>query len=140
MIDQHDDTITKHLHVAATTATRLLERRLAPLGVNTSQFFFILKLHDNPGLLQDQLVRQDTLHQSNVNREIAKLAKLGLVDKQPATTDRRKYTLALTPAGEALYPQIKAALAAQEADLAASLTGTGVTPAALVAALRQLGR
>lgn len=120
-LDKNDNTISKQLHGAYTVASRVLERRLQPTGVNGSQFFFILKLHDEPGVTQDQLVRNDKRHQSNVNREIARLASLGLVDKRPSSADGRKYELWLTAAGEKLYPQIKAALEAQENALTACL-------------------
>ncbi|WP_155287584.1 MarR family winged helix-turn-helix transcriptional regulator [Lacticaseibacillus zhaodongensis] len=139
MIDQNDNTITKQLNVAAHIASQVLEHRLKPLGVNRSQFFFILKLHDDPGVTQDQLVREDSLHQSNVNREIARLAELGFVDKQQSDQDRRKYVLRLTPAGEELYPKIKAALDAQEDALAQRLAAAGtISRAELLAALRQI--
>ncbi|WP_461214807.1 MarR family winged helix-turn-helix transcriptional regulator [Lacticaseibacillus sp. GG6-2] len=137
--DKHDNTITKQLHTAANITMRALEQRLKPLGVNGSQFFFILKLHDDPGITQDQLVRMDSLHQSNVNREIAQLAKLGLVDKQKSPTDGRKYILRLTAAGETLYPQVKAALDAQEAALHQALAGR-VPEADFLAALRAISQ
>ncbi|WP_054664330.1 hypothetical protein [Lacticaseibacillus camelliae] len=69
MRDKNDQTIMKQLHVASNIALRVLERRLKPLGVNSSQYFFVLKLHDDPGVTQDQLVREDSRHQSNVNRK-----------------------------------------------------------------------
>ncbi|MFC6253352.1 MarR family winged helix-turn-helix transcriptional regulator [Secundilactobacillus hailunensis] len=138
--DKNDATISKQLHTASNIAIRVLEKRLKPLGVNNSQFFFILKLHDDPGITQDQLVRADSRHQSNVNREIAKLADMGLVDKQKLPTDGRKYVLKLTAAGEALYPQVKVALDAQEAALSKCLTVTDgrVSQADFLAVLEQI--
>lgn len=142
LVDRNDNTLTKQLHTAATMATRVLEQRLKPLGVNSSQFFFILKLHDDPGVSQDQLVHADSRHQSNVNREITKLVQLGFVAKQQSQTDKRRYLLRLTPAGETLYPKVKAALAAQEAALQQCLTASGVTvaPADLLLVLRQIAK
>ena len=142
MQDKNDNTISKQLHSAYTVANRVLERRLKPTGVNGSQFFFILKLHDDPGVTQDQLVRDDNRHQSNVNREISRLAKMGLVDKQPSATDGRKYELKLTPAGEELYPQIKAALAAQEAALSKCLQAAAgqVSQADFLTVLREIAQ
>lgn len=136
--DQHDNTLTKQLHAAANSATRTLDQRLKPLGVNSSQFFFILKLYEDPGLTQEQLVQADVRHQSNVNREITKLAQLGLVTKQQSQTDKRRYHLFLTPTGTALYPQIKAALAAQETALQQCLASVALTPESFLAALRQI--
>ncbi|MFD1485960.1 MarR family winged helix-turn-helix transcriptional regulator [Lacticaseibacillus baoqingensis] len=122
IVDKHEQTIMKLLHTASNMAIRTLDRRLKPLGVNSSQYFFILKLHDTPGVTQDQLVRADSRHQSNVNREITRLVALGLVAKQQSATDGRRYELTLTAAGEALYPQVKAALDAQEAMLSQCLS------------------
>lgn len=119
--DKNDQTIIKQLHTASNMAIRTLDRRLKPLGVSSSQYFFVLKLHDDPGVTQDQLVRADTRHQSNVNREISRLVALGLVDKRQSATDGRRYELWLTKAGEALYPKVKAALDAQEAVLSECL-------------------
>ncbi|MFD1485199.1 MarR family winged helix-turn-helix transcriptional regulator [Lacticaseibacillus baoqingensis] len=129
--DQNDQTIIKQLHLASNTALRMLDRRLKPLGVSSSQYFFVLKLHDNPGVTQDQLVQADTRHQSNVNREISRLVALGLVVKQQSRTDGRRYELFLTAAGAALYPQVKAALDQQEAVLhecLATAAGQGSQP------------
>ena len=138
--DKNDATISKQLHTASNIAIRVLEKRLKPLGVNNSQFFFILKLHDDPGITQDQLVRADSRHQSNVNREIAKLADMGLVDKQKLPTDGRKYVLRLTVDGEALYPKVKAALDAQEVALSKCLTVADgrVSQADFLAVLEQI--
>lgn len=140
--DKNDDTISKQLHTASNMAIRVLEKRLQPFGVNQAQFFFILKLHDDPGITQDQLVRSDSRHQSNVNREIAKLAKMGLVDKRQSATDGRRYELKLTADGEALYPKIKAALDAQESELGECLNAADgrVTQADFLAILKQIAR
>ncbi|MFC6254138.1 MarR family transcriptional regulator [Secundilactobacillus hailunensis] len=140
--DKNDDTTSKQLHTAANIAIRILEKRLKPFSVNHAQFFFILKLHDDPGITQDQLVRLDSRHQSNVNREIAKLAKIGLVDKQQSPTDGRRYDLKLTVSGEALYPKIKVALDGQEKALNHCLTVTDgrVTKADFMAILKQIAQ
>lgn len=140
--DLNDNTVTKQLNTASHVARRALERRLKPLGVNTSQFFFVLKLHDDPGVTQDQLVRADGIHQSNVNREIAALTKLGFVDKQQSTDDKRKYVLKLTAAGEELYPKVKAALDAQEQAISAQIAQApgNLNRADLLAMLRQIAR
>ncbi|WP_390409303.1 MarR family winged helix-turn-helix transcriptional regulator [Lacticaseibacillus jixiensis] len=138
--DKHDNTIIKQLHTASNMAIRSLELRLKPLGVNSSQYFFILKLHDDPGVTQDQLVRADSRHQSNVNRELSRLVKLGLVTKVQSATDGRRYELTLTQAGEDLYPKVKAALDAQEQSLAQALAAADgrVSKADLLAVLRQI--
>ncbi|WP_235808728.1 MarR family winged helix-turn-helix transcriptional regulator [Lacticaseibacillus camelliae] len=130
----------KQLHVASNIALRVLERRLKPLGVNSSQYFFVLKLHDDPGVTQDQLVREDSRHQSNVNREISRLVDLGFVDKRQSTTDGRRYQLWLTEAGEDLYPKVKAALDAQEKVLSECLTAADgrVTQADFLAVLHRI--
>lgn len=120
--DKNDHTIMKQLHTASNIAIRVLERRLKPLGVNSSQYFFVLKLHDDPGVTEDQLVRADSRHQSNVNREISHLVDMGLVAKRRSATDGRRFELTLTKEGEALYPKVKAALDAQEKVLSACLT------------------
>lgn len=142
VLDQNDQTIMKQLHVAANIAVRMLERRLKPLGVNSSQYFFILKLHDAPGVTQDQLVRDDSRHQSNVNREISRLVALGLVTKRQSATDGRRFELWLTEAGEALYPQVKAALDAQEVALHQCLAAADgrVSQADFLAVLRQIAQ
>lgn len=138
--DKNDQTIMKQLHIASNIAVRTLERRLKPLGVNSSQYFFILKLHDDPGVTQDQLVRADSRHQSNVNREISRLVDLGLVIKQQSSTDGRRYELTLTEDGEALYPQVKAALDDQEKVLHECLTAANgrVTQDDFLAILRRI--
>ncbi|MFD1393238.1 MarR family winged helix-turn-helix transcriptional regulator [Lacticaseibacillus jixianensis] len=140
--DKNDQTIIKQLHVASNIALRVLDLRLKPLGVTSSQYFFVLKLHDDPGVTQDQLVRADSRHQSNVNREIARLVNLGLVDKRQSATDGRRYELRLTKAGEALYPKVKAALDAEEKALSECLTAAAgrVTQQDFLAVLHQIAQ
>lgn len=76
--DKNNQTIMKKCYTASNIAIRLLERRLKPLGVNEQ----LLKLHDDPGVTQGELVRADNRHQRNVNCEVNRLVALGLVDKR----------------------------------------------------------
>ncbi|MFD1441756.1 MarR family winged helix-turn-helix transcriptional regulator [Lacticaseibacillus hegangensis] len=140
--DKNDQTIIKQLHTASNNALRVLDRRLKPLGVNSSQYFFVLKLHDDPGVTQDQLVRADSRHQSNVNREITRLVTLGLVDKRQSATDGRRFELWLTKAGEDLYPQVKAALDAEEKALSQCLAAANgrVSQQDLLAVLHRIAQ
>ena len=70
-----------------------LDRQLTPLGLNSSQHMYILKICDAPGITQDQFISLFHIHPSNVTRSIAALEKTGFIKKESHYKDKRTYCL-----------------------------------------------
>ena len=83
-----------------------LNRALAPYGINSSQYQFILNLFQNPGITQDKLPELICINKSNVARTLAQLEKKGLIRREVNQEDKRTATVFLTERAHELYPQI----------------------------------
>lgn len=70
-----------------------LDRQLAPLGLNSSQHMYIIKICNEPGITQDQFISLFYIHPSNITRSIAYLEKAGFIKKEPHYKDKRTYCL-----------------------------------------------
>ncbi|GAX03937.1 MarR family transcriptional regulator [Secundilactobacillus pentosiphilus] len=115
MIDTGDDSIVKWLIIAGRQSSQHLGQQLARINVSASQYYYLLKIHDNPGLTQKDLIEAEFINPSNVTRAIKQLVDQGLVNRQRSAKDKRAQELELTPAGQRVYPQIKAILDQEEA-------------------------
>ena len=116
---------------------RVTQRHLAIFAaaipeVTTTQFAVLARLAETGPLSQNQLGRATAMDAATIKGVVDRLAKLGLVSTTADLTDRRRLTVALTPAGEALFrdrfetalqvsQDTVAPLSAEEADLLRSL-------------------
>ncbi len=69
-----------------------LSKALAPYGINTSQYLFIVVLCKEPGITQDKLPERIGINKSNVTRGLAQ--------------DKRTTTVYPTQRARDIYPQI----------------------------------
>ena len=76
-----------------------LDRELAPVGLNSSQHMYILKICQEPGITQDKFINVFYIHPSNVTRSIAFLEKAGFIRKEPHPKDKRSCCLYPTEKG-----------------------------------------
>mgnify|MGYP000125457862 CR=1 FL=1 len=83
-----------------------LNRALAPYGLNSSQYQFILNLFEHPGITQDKLPELICINKSNVARTLAQLEKKGLIRREVNQEDKRTATVFLTERAHELYPKI----------------------------------
>lgn len=77
-----------------------LDRRLAPLGLNSSQHIYLLRICMEPGITQDRLFNLFYIHPSNITRSLAYLEKTDFLRKEPHKKDKR--TCSLYPTEKAL--------------------------------------
>ena len=70
-----------------------LDRQFAPLGINSSQHMYIIKICTQPGITQDQFISFFYIHPSNITRSITYLEKAGFIRKEPHCKDKRTYCL-----------------------------------------------
>lgn len=107
----------KWLSVTDRFTKMYLDRQFIPLGINSSQHMYILKLCDHPGCLQDSLLDSFYLHPSNIVRTIAALEKKGFLTREPYEKDKRTCRLYPTEKALAIADQVREACARTEAVL-----------------------
>ena len=99
MIDTGDDSLVKWLVIAGRQVSQHLGQQLAQINVSASQYYYLLKIHDNPGLTQKELIEVEFINPS----------------RHRSATDKRAQALQLTAEGQKMYPKIKAILDREEA-------------------------
>lgn len=117
LTESRDNLIHKWLMIASRQVSQSLDQQLAEIGLSASQYFYILKIHDNPGLTQKKLGETEFIDPSNVTRAVKQLITQGFVKRHPHPQDKRAYQLVLTDKGTTVYPQILQILDAEEAKL-----------------------
>ena len=113
--------LLKWLSVADRFAKSYLDERLAPLGINSSQHIYLLKVCDEPGISQDSLLNSVYVHPSNIVRMVAALEKKGLLTRAPCAQDKRTWQLYPTERALAIAGQVRAACEETEAILLDSI-------------------
>ena len=114
--------ILKWLSIADRFAKVYLDRQLAPLGLNSSQHIFLIKICQQPGILQDSLIDTFYLHPSNIVRTVMVLERNGFITRTPYDKDKRTWQLYPTDKAEAIIRQIKAVCEQAEAVLLQGFT------------------
>ncbi|MDK3016107.1 MarR family transcriptional regulator [Pseudodonghicola sp. IC7] len=99
-----------------------LSRRIRPLGLAPAQFMVLLELWEEDGLSQADLVARLDVEQATMANTLARMARDGLIDRQPSPTDRRARLICLTARARALRPQAIAAAQAQNSEALAGLS------------------
>lgn len=100
--------LIKWLSISDRHTKMYLDRSLAPLGLNSSQHMYVLKICETPGVTQDQFIHFFYVHPSNVTRALSALEKAGFLRRECNPEDKR--TCRLFPTRRALdaRPQILA--------------------------------
>lgn len=109
--------ILKWLSVADRFAKAYLDERLLPLGLNSSQHLYLLRVCRQPGLSQDSLLSTVYVHPSNVVRMVAALERKGFLRRVPCAQDKRTWQLYPTERALAVVDQVEAACRETEAAL-----------------------
>ena len=103
--------LLKWLSIADRFYKIYLDKQLAPFGINSSQYMFLLKVCNSPGILQDSLLDMFYVHPSNIVRTIAALDKQGLITR---SITRKLYP---TSRAQSMIEEIRAACEKTEAVL-----------------------
>lgn len=111
------NTLLKWLSVTDRFSKLYLDKLLAAQGINSSQHMFLIKICENPGLLQESLINTFYLHPSNIVRTVASLENKGLLTRKPCEEDRRTCRLYPTDQAMAVIASVEAACAQTEAIL-----------------------
>ncbi len=99
--------VLKWLSVADRFYKIYLDQQLAPFGINSSQYMFLIKICDSPGILQDSLMDMFYVHPSNIVRTLATLEKKEMLTRLPNDQDRRTWKLYPTERALSIYQEIR---------------------------------
>ena len=97
----------KWLSVTDRFTKMYLDRQFIPLGINSSQHMYILKICQSPGITQDQFISSFHLNPSNITRSILTLEKKGFLIRKTNPTDKRTCMLYPTSKEEAICGPIQ---------------------------------
>lgn len=84
-----------------------LTRRLSDLGLNATQFAYLMCLSENPGSSQEQLSSLMRIDKGSVSKSVHQLVDLGYITYTISETDKRQYKLYLSEKTTALLPQFQ---------------------------------
>ena len=107
--------LLKWLSVADRFYKIYLDKQRAPDAINSSQYMFLMKVCDSPGILQDSLMDLFYVHPSNIVRTIMALEKQGMLTRCPNDQDKRTWKLYPTERALAIWEDIRAVCEKTEA-------------------------
>ena len=99
--------LLKWISVADRFTKVYLDNQFAPLGINSSQHMYLLKICENPGILQDSLLESFYVHPSNVVRTVLALEKKGFLTRTLYEKDKRTSRLYPTEKALAIAGQVQ---------------------------------
>lgn len=79
--------------------TTQITQNLAPYEVNASNYFYIMKIAENPGISKSDFNNLVHLNHSTITRAINQLSKKGLIEQSIDPDDKRSTKLFLTKKG-----------------------------------------
>ena len=111
---------------------RLIEAK----GVTVAEWVVLRELHDVPSLAPSRLAERMGMTRGAISKLADRLVAKALVDRQDDPVDGRAHSLALTPAGRRLVPELARMADANDAAFFGSLSTRERT--AIEAALRKV--
>lgn len=81
--------------------------RMREQELNSGFYNYVLPIHFNPGMSQEQLARHVCLDKCNVTRHLAKLEECGYVERVASETDKRVTLVYPTEKLEEMVPTVR---------------------------------
>ncbi|MCY8856547.1 MULTISPECIES: MarR family winged helix-turn-helix transcriptional regulator [Bacillus subtilis group] len=106
MSEVNEMDLLKWLQIMRRYYIKKLDQKLISHHLNSSLYYYIVKLFEFGDLPQEKIVQLTGVNPSNVTRAIKKLIELNFICKKENPNDRRGFLLSLTKAGEKMYPTI----------------------------------
>jgi DNA-binding MarR family transcriptional regulator len=103
-----------HLRRASGAMAADFARILEGTGIRQVLFGILSVVRENPGINQGTVGRLLGIQRANMVAPVNELAERGLIERQADKEDRRAFSLALTPAGEALFLDLLVSIRAHE--------------------------
>lgn len=110
-------TVGLHLRLAQEAAFQAYARRTTGIDASPWRFAVLYLIDANPGLTQGDLAAAIRRNTSSLTPVLDDLCRLGYVARQRLLSDRRAYTLTLTPPGQAVMAELMASAVAHEREL-----------------------
>lgn len=120
-------TVGLHLRLAQEVAFQAFARRATGLDARPWRFAVLFLIDTNPGLTQGDLAAAIRRNTSSLTPVLDELCRLGYVVRERLESDRRAYTLTLTPAGKAVMARLMASAIAHEREIDRLVGRTGRT-------------
>lgn len=95
------------LSVADRYKKMYLDKKLGSMGLNSSQYMYVIRVCQQPGITQDQFLVSFYVHPSNVTRAILALEKGGFLRREVFEGDKRTCRLYPTDRALEIYPRIR---------------------------------
>ena len=103
-----DERFSAALHGAARQWRLLIDRRLKGLGLSQAGWMTItMAAKAKTPMSQSELAQSVGVEGATMVAMLDRLARAGLVERLPSETDRRVKLVSVTPAGRALYDEVK---------------------------------
>lgn len=97
----------KNINVIARCSEQYRTVRLAPLGLKSAHYIYILHICKEPGISQEGLARRIYVNKSSVTRKLAQLCEAGFVRKEISAEDRRIIRVYPTQKAVEAYPKVR---------------------------------
>lgn len=76
-------------------------------NLTKGQYLYVMRICENPGIIQEQLINMIKVDRSTATRAIQKLETSGFIEKQVDPENKKNKKLFPTLKGESIYPFIK---------------------------------
>lgn len=76
-------------------------------GINGYQHLYIIKICKNPGISQEELVREIYVNKSSVARQLSLLENNGFIHREPCSDDRRQLLVYPTKKAYDILPKVE---------------------------------
>lgn len=98
--------IMKFINRTSRCFTLYRNNRLENEGINGYQHLYIIKICRNPGISQEELVREIYVNKSSVARQLLILEQNGFICRQPSKNDRRQLLVYPTDKALEIFPKV----------------------------------
>ena len=111
-----------YLHVAYHTVMASFGRIVGRGGVTPAIIGAVTLIAEHPGISQAELARLIGLERATVGATVARAIQAGLIRRDDAHDDARRYVLSLTPRGQRMIATLRRRIADHERRVAGHLT------------------
>ncbi|WP_412988995.1 MarR family winged helix-turn-helix transcriptional regulator [Pediococcus siamensis] len=90
----------------ARQSTTSVNQQVSHLGLDNNLFVYLMRIVENEGLSQAELVERVRIDKTTLSRALKKLVAEGYVRKVPDAHNKKFRRLYATDKGKAIYPQV----------------------------------
>lgn len=112
-----DGMIGFHLRLAQNASFKAFKRHTGEAKLRPGWFAMLSLIHENPGITPMALSRASGRDKSTLTPVLRDLQRLKLIARETVASDKRSYTLSLTPLGETKFATLAEHAAAHDREL-----------------------